>query len=79
MNAPCASYIHCTEPSRGRPEMTSQAVLFCGPNAVAVGMAAAASGAVSKIETVRAWTLGEFKGIAEKAARVATSYVPPGR
>jgi hypothetical protein len=42
-------------------------------------MAAAASGAVSKIETVRAWTLGEFKGIAEKAARVAPSYVPPGR
>jgi uncharacterized protein with GYD domain len=50
-----------------------------GSDAVAVGMAAAASGAVSKIETVRAWTLGEFKGIAEKAARVATSYVPPGR
>ena len=50
-----------------------------GLDAVAVGMAAAASGAVSKIETVRAWTLGEFKGIAEKAARVATSYVPPGR
>ena len=36
-----------------------------GSDAVAVGMAAAASGAVSKIETVRAWTLGEFKGIAE--------------
>jgi uncharacterized protein with GYD domain len=50
-----------------------------GSDAVAVGMAAAASGAVSKIETVRAWTLGEFKGIAEKAARAATSYVPPGR
>jgi hypothetical protein len=28
---------------------------------------------------VRAWTLGEFKGIAEKAARVATSYLPPGK
>jgi uncharacterized protein with GYD domain len=39
-----------------------------GSDAVAIGMAAAASGAVAKIETVRAWTLGEFKGIAEKAS-----------
>ncbi len=50
-----------------------------GSDAVAVGMAAAASGAVAKIETVRAWTLGEFKGIAERAARCAQAYVPPGR
>src|SRR5258706_12733033 len=50
-----------------------------GSDAVAGGMAAAASGAVSKIETVRAWALGEVKGIAEKGRRVPTSYVPPGR
>ena len=50
-----------------------------GSDAVAVGMAAAASGAVAKIETVRAWTLGEFRGIAEKASRFAQVYVPPGR
>jgi uncharacterized protein with GYD domain len=50
-----------------------------GSDAVAVGMAAAASGAVSEVETVRAWTLGEFKGIAEKASRCAGAYVPPGR
>jgi len=43
-----------------------------GSEAVAVGMAAAASGSLSKIETVRAWTSSEFKGIAEKAARVQT-------
>jgi uncharacterized protein with GYD domain len=49
-----------------------------GSDAVAVGMAASASGAVSKIETVRAWTPGEFKGIAEKAAQVAKVYTPPG-
>src|SRR6476661_10619901 len=49
-----------------------------GSDAVAVGMAVAASGALSKIETVRAWTPGEFKGIAEKAARVGSSYTPPG-
>jgi uncharacterized protein with GYD domain len=50
-----------------------------GSDAVAVGMAAAASGAVSKIETVRAWTSSEFKGIAEKAARVVSAYKPPGK
>ena len=50
-----------------------------GSDAVAIGMAAAASGAVARIETVRAWPLGEFQGIAEKAARLAQAYVPPGR
>ena len=50
-----------------------------GSDAVAMGMAAAASGSLSKIETVRAWTSSEFKGIAEKAARVADAYTPPGR
>ena len=50
-----------------------------GSDAVAVGMAASASGAVSKIETVRAWTPSEFKGIAEKAAKVAGAYTPPGK
>jgi uncharacterized protein with GYD domain len=50
-----------------------------GSDAVAIGMAAAASGAVSKIETVRAWSSGEFKGIAEKAAKFAGAYTPPGR
>jgi hypothetical protein len=42
-------------------------------------MAATASGAVSKIETVRAWTPSEFKGIAEKAAKLASAYTPPGK
>lgn len=50
-----------------------------GSDAVAVGMAVAASGSLSKIETVRAWTPGEFKAIAEKAARVTSAYTPPGR
>ena len=49
-----------------------------GSDAVAMGMAAAASGSLSKIETVRAWTSSEFKGIAEKAAKVAGAYTPPG-
>jgi len=50
-----------------------------GSDAVAVGMVAAASGAVARIETVRAWPLGEFKGVAEKARKLAEVYVPPGR
>ncbi len=48
-------------------------------DAVAMGMAVSASGALSKLETVRAWTPGEFKGIAEKAARVVVAYTPPGK
>jgi uncharacterized protein with GYD domain len=50
-----------------------------GSDAVAIGMAVAATGALSKIETVRAWTPSEFKDIAEKAARVGSAYTPPGR
>ena len=50
-----------------------------GTDAVAMGMAAAASGSLARIETVRAWTAGEFKGIAEKAAKLAGAYTPPGR
>jgi uncharacterized protein with GYD domain len=50
-----------------------------GSDAVAVGMAVSASGSLSKIETVRAWTASEFKGIAEKAAKVASAYAPPGK
>ena len=50
-----------------------------GSDAVAFGMAVSASGSLSKIETVRAWTSSEFKGIAEKAAKVAGAYTPPGK
>ncbi len=50
-----------------------------GADAVATGMAVAATGSISKIETVRAWTPSEFKGIAEKAAKVASAYTPPGK
>ena len=50
-----------------------------GSDAVAVGMAVAASGSLSKLETVRAWTSSEFKGIAEKAAKFSGAYVPPGK
>jgi uncharacterized protein with GYD domain len=50
-----------------------------GTDAVALGMAVAASGSLSRIETVRAFTPSEFKAIAEKAAKVTGAYTPPGR
>jgi uncharacterized protein with GYD domain len=50
-----------------------------GSDAVAAGMAVSASGSLSKLETVRAWTPSQFKGIAEKAANIAKAYTPPGR
>lgn len=49
-----------------------------GSDVIAGGMAATASGALARVETVRAWTLPEFKGIAEKANRVAEGFKPPG-
>ena len=48
-----------------------------GSDAVALGMAVSAGGALSKLETVRAWTSSEFKGIAEKAAKVAVPTLHP--
>ena len=49
-----------------------------GSDAVAAGIAAAASGAFTKMETVRVWTLPEFKSIAEKASRVGAGSSLPG-
>jgi hypothetical protein len=51
---------------------------FCGalrPRSCYRGRSDETSGAVSKIETVRAWTLGDFKGIAERASKFASTYV----
>ena len=49
-----------------------------GSDAVAAGMAASASGHLANVETVRAWSLPEFKAIAEKAKNVAVGFKPPG-
>ncbi|UVO34521.1 GYD domain-containing protein [Bradyrhizobium arachidis] len=49
-----------------------------GSDAVAAGMAAAATGAFTKLETVRAWTLPDFKGIQEKATRIGAGFKAPG-
>lgn len=49
-----------------------------GSDTVALGMAVSASGSLSNIETVRAWTSAEFSDIAKKAAGLTGSYTPPG-
>ncbi|RBW59007.1 GYD domain-containing protein [Ruegeria sp. A3M17] len=50
-----------------------------GTDAVAIGMAVAASGAATKVETVRAWTAKDFSAIAKKAAKLTGAYTPPGK
>ena len=50
-----------------------------GADAVAIGMAAGASGSLARVETVRAWTAAEFKEVAEKASKIAGTYKPPGK
>ena len=49
-----------------------------GESAIALGMVAGATGAVQDLKTVRAWTTAEFKGVAERAASLASNYTPPG-
>jgi len=48
-------------------------------NIIAALMAAAATGAVSHVTNVRAWTGAEFKSVAEKASKAASAYRPPGK
>lgn len=49
-----------------------------GTDVVAIGMAVGASGSLSNIETVRAWTSADFVAIAEKAGTLTGAYSPPG-
>jgi uncharacterized protein with GYD domain len=46
---------------------------------IAAFMAASAAGTISHVSTVRAWTAAEFRGIAERAAKAAKAYRPPGK
>jgi len=49
-----------------------------GTDAIAVGMAVAASGAVDSVHTVRAWKAKDFVAITKKAAKLTGAYTPPG-
>ena len=42
-------------------------------------LAVSATGTISNVSTVRAWTGAEFKGIVERGAKVASAYRPPGK
>jgi uncharacterized protein with GYD domain len=46
---------------------------------IAAMMAASSTGTISHVSTVRAWTAAEFKGVAERAAKAAKAYRPPGK
>jgi len=46
---------------------------------IAALLAAAASGTISDVTTARAWTGAEFKAVAEKASKAASSYRAPGK
>ena len=46
---------------------------------IAALMASSATGMISNVSTARAWTGAEFKGIADRAAKAAKSYRPPGK
>ena len=50
-----------------------------GESAVIAGMAAAASGAVSNVTTIRAWNSRDFKKLAERTGKVIGAYTPPGQ
>lgn len=49
-----------------------------GSDVAALSMAVSASGAMSRVETVRAWTSAEFVSLAEKAGSMTGAYSPPG-
>jgi uncharacterized protein with GYD domain len=48
-----------------------------GEAVIAALMASSASGMISNLATVRAWTGAEFKSIADRAAKAAKAYRPP--
>jgi uncharacterized protein with GYD domain len=49
-----------------------------GETGVAIGMAVASTGTLSRIETVRAWTGAEFVAISKKAGGLVGAFTPPG-
>ena len=46
---------------------------------IAALMAFSAAGMISDVATARAWTAAEFKSIAERGAKAAKTYRPPGK
>ena len=48
-----------------------------GMDVLPLGLVTAASGAVSNVKTIRAYTATEFRNAQEKAAQIASAYKPP--
>lgn len=46
--------------------------------AVALGMAVSSGGSIAKLDTVRAWTSGQFVDVAKMAGGYSELYTPPG-
>jgi len=46
---------------------------------IAALLAVEATGMICNVTTGRAWTGGEFKAVADKAAKPASLYRPPGK
>jgi uncharacterized protein with GYD domain len=46
---------------------------------IAAMLAPVASGTITDVSTVRAWTGAEFKAVAEKAAKIGSMYRAPGK
>jgi uncharacterized protein with GYD domain len=49
-----------------------------GGDAVALGMAVAATGSIQDAHTVRAWTSADFVDVVKKAGTLTGAYTPPG-
>jgi len=50
-----------------------------GANLIPALLVVSASGAVSNVKTVRAYTGAEFQAAQEKASKIASSYRPPAK
>ncbi len=46
---------------------------------IAALIAKAAAGVITDVSTARAWTGAEFKAVADRAAKAAKAYRPPGK
>ena len=63
----------------GDTDWMSIAEFADGADLLPVGLVTAASGAVSNVKTIRAYTAAEFRHAQEKAAKIASSYKPPAK
>jgi uncharacterized protein with GYD domain len=71
--------VHACYMTTGEDDVILVAEMPDGEDAVALGMAVAATGTLSKLTTVRAWTSADFTRVQAKAAKFGGAYKPPGK